>query len=104
MWAICQHARRCFACHAPETAKAGLHLETFEAALAELTSGLHAIVPGDSANSELLVSVAATRCTDSMPPEGRSPTPKEIDTLKQWIHQGAEGKNPMAVRPSIINP
>src|ERR687896_700925 len=52
-------ARRCFACHGPETGEGGLRLHEQETALAELDSGLHAIVPGDIELSELVARVSA---------------------------------------------
>ena len=48
---------KCFLCHGPDKnqgQKAGLNLSTREGALAVLTSGKHAIVPGKLAKSELL--------------------------------------------------
>ena len=47
---------RCYACHGPDgaTREAGLRLDRREDALAALTDGRHAIVPGDRDRSELL--------------------------------------------------
>ena len=38
-------ARRCFACHGPDSGEGGLRLDRREHALSELDSGLLAIVP-----------------------------------------------------------
>ena len=92
-------ARRCFACHGPETGEAGLHLDRPEAAFAELDSGMHAIVPGDVENSELLTRISSDDEFVRMPPEGKPLTEVEIETLKQWIEQGAEWKKHWAFVP-----
>src|SRR5262245_38344593 len=52
-------ARRCFACHGPETGEAGLRLHDRDTALAELDSGSHAIVPGQVDASVLIDRVSA---------------------------------------------
>jgi hypothetical protein len=83
-------ARRCFACHGPNTQEGGLRLDNREAALAELDSGAHAIVPGDIEQSELLSRVAETDESMRMPPEGKPLTSEEIAKLRAWIGQGAE--------------
>jgi mono/diheme cytochrome c family protein len=92
-------ARRCFACHGPQTGEGGLHLDGPETALAELDSGAHAIVPGDIENSELINRVTSTDEFMRMPPEGKPLTDDEIDTLKQWIREGAKWKMHWAFVP-----
>ncbi|HEX6963026.1 MAG TPA: PSD1 and planctomycete cytochrome C domain-containing protein [Lacipirellula sp.] len=92
-------ARRCFACHGPDAGEGGLRLHEREAALAELDSGLNAIVPGDSELSELLARVAAEDESLRMPPEGKPLTPEEIATLRAWIEQGAEWQKHWAFVP-----
>ena len=47
-------ANKCVLCHGPDDAEGGLQLHSRETALAELDSGEHAIVPGKTAESELL--------------------------------------------------
>ena len=44
-------AKRCYKCHGPDQGEGGLRLNEHEAALAELDSGAHAIVPGRPAIS-----------------------------------------------------
>ena len=89
-------ARRCFACHGPETGEGGLHLDRPETAFADLDSGLHAIVPGDVEHSELLARVSSKDEFMRMPPEGKPLTPEEINILKHWIEEEAEWKKPWA--------
>ncbi|MCS5618118.1 MAG: hypothetical protein NZ658_08980, partial [Pirellulales bacterium] len=54
-------SENCFACHGPDSAnrEAGLRLDGFESATAELDSGMRAIVPEDVAASELIARVGS---------------------------------------------
>jgi hypothetical protein len=92
-------ARRCFACHGPETGEGGLHLDDPQSAFAELDSGAHAIVPGDVESSELLTRVTSEDEVMRMPPEGNPLTSDEIDILKRWISEGAEWRKHWAFIP-----
>lgn len=82
-------ARRCFACHGPQAGEGGLRLHEQTAALAELDSGNHAIVPGKVDQSVLIERVSAEDEYERMPPEGQPLTPSEIDVLRRWIAGGA---------------
>lgn len=92
-------AQRCFRCHGPDQAEGGLRLNSGEAALAELDSGQHAIVPGKPDASELLVRVAATDDSLRMPPEGKPLTPEQIQVLQTWIADGATWQDHWAFDP-----
>jgi hypothetical protein len=92
-------ARRCFACHGPETGEGGLHLDDSQSALAELDSGARAIVPGDVEASELLARVTSEDEFVRMPPEGKPLTSDEIDILKRWVSEGAEWRKHWAFIP-----
>src|SRR6185436_15619289 len=89
-------SENCYACHGPdsEKRKAGLRLDKKEAALDELKSGNHAIVPANVAKSALVSRVTTTDEDDRMPPlkTGKHLTPAQIDTLKRWVSEGAEWK------------
>ncbi|HEY1051063.1 MAG TPA: c-type cytochrome domain-containing protein [Prosthecobacter sp.] len=83
----------CISCHNKTTTKADLNMETPELMIKGGESG-PAIVPGKSAESLI---VAASRHTQDMempPPNNKSGavnlTPEEIDTLRQWIDEGAK--------------
>ena len=88
-------SENCFACHGPDNAnrQAGLRLDTFEPATAELDSGTRAIVPQDLDASELLARVVSDDPDSVMPPPeakiGRL-TPEQVETLKRWIAEGAK--------------
>ena len=87
-------SENCFACHGPDSAnqQAGLRLDIFESATAELYSGMRAIVPDDVAASELVARVMSDDPDVVMPPPeakiGRL-SPEQVDLLKRWIAQGA---------------
>ena len=84
----------CYACHGPDagTLKAGLRLDSFEAATKELKSGATAIVPKDTEESELVYRVHTTDADELMPPaeSNKSLTAREKALLKKWVAQGAE--------------
>jgi mono/diheme cytochrome c family protein len=87
-------SNHCYACHGPDKAKlqAGLRLDHKETALAELESGGHAIVPGDSGKSKLIARITSTDEDEVMPPKaaGKGLKPAEIEKLRRWIEQGAK--------------
>ncbi|MEX0938248.1 MAG: PSD1 and planctomycete cytochrome C domain-containing protein [Pirellulales bacterium] len=84
----------CYACHGPDEAhrEAGLRLDEEESTLAELESGSIAIVPGDSAESELVRRITAEDPFVRMPPADseKELTPGEIELITKWIDQGAQ--------------
>ena len=92
-------ARRCFACHGPDTQEAGLRLDQADAATAELDSGMTAIVPGDAAGSEILARIQSDDEFLQMPPEGSRLTADEVAVIRQWINEGAVWQKHWAFRP-----
>jgi mono/diheme cytochrome c family protein len=92
-------AKRCFACHGPDTREAGLRLDLAEPSRATLDSGLRAIVPGDEAASEILARITSDDPDVRMPPEGSRLTATQIDSLRRWISAGAEYREHWAFRP-----
>ena len=84
---------KCFACHGPDPAvrQANLRLDTKEGAFSA-PSGYPIIVPDEPENSELVLRITHENIDERMPPQisNRQPTQKEIDTLIQWIAEGAE--------------
>ncbi|MEO1982768.1 MAG: c-type cytochrome domain-containing protein, partial [Fuerstiella sp.] len=85
---------KCFRCHGPDAAErqAGLRLDVEVDAKKLLESGVRAIVPGHSADSELIARILTTDADLKMPPEdsGKTLTASEVDILQRWIAQGAE--------------
>ena len=84
---------KCFACHGPDPAvrQADLRLDTKEGAFSA-PSGYPIIVPGEPENSELVLRITHENIDQRMPPQisNRQPTQEDIDTLIQWIAEGAE--------------
>ncbi len=83
-------ANRCFKCHGSDLKKGGLDLRSFDIATKPLKSGSVAIVPGKSAESELVQRVTAEELSQRMPPKGEPLGPGEIAKLRAWIDQGAK--------------
>ncbi len=85
----------CFACHGPDNAnrQAGLRLDTFDLATAELDSGTRAIVPEKIDESELVARIISDDPDSVMPPPeakiGRL-SAEQVETLKRWIAEGAK--------------
>jgi hypothetical protein len=77
---------KCFLCHGPDakTRKAELRLDRKEDALRE-------VVPGKSAESELILRIASDNPEERMPPpkSGRSLTPAQVETMRRWVDEGA---------------
>jgi hypothetical protein len=92
-------ARRCFACHGPDVGEGGLRLHEFEAAIAELDSGAHAIVPGKLEESALIERVSSTDEFMRMPPEGKPLSEREITIFRNWIASGAKWEKHWAFVP-----
>ncbi len=66
-------ARRCFACHGPDKAEAGLRLNRREAAVAPLESGTVAVVPGKPDESEMLRRIGSTDADERACPRETGP-------------------------------
>ncbi len=92
-------ARRCFACHGPETSEGGLKLDDPASATAELDSGMRAVVAGRPDESELLARVTTTDEAMRMPLEGEPLSAEEVETLKNWITQGGKWEKHWAFVP-----
>ncbi len=92
----------CFQCHGPDEQqrKGGLRLDQSEAALKGGDSG-PAIVPGRPADSLLWQRVVSGDADLHMPPPetGRTLTPGQQETLRQWIEQGATWEGHWAFQP-----
>src|SRR5689334_3194637 len=86
-------SENCFACHGPDEKqrKARLRLDTREGTFGKLRGGGSAVVPGKSAESELMARVTTEEPTEVMPPPrtGKKLTAEQVAVLRQWIDQGA---------------
>ena len=86
-------SQHCFKCHGPDEGQrqAKLRLDQRAGALALLSSGRRAVVPGKPEASTLVKRVFS-HGSDIMPPAyaNKPLSDKEKDALKQWIANGAE--------------
>lgn len=86
-------ADHCYLCHGPDkgTRKAGLRLDDSASAL-QGVKGRPAIVPGNSAASELIQRVLSSEPQTRMPQgEAAKPlTPAQLALLQQWVDEGAQ--------------
>ena len=77
-------ARSCIKCHGPETQKAQLRFDSWDALLAS-QKPKSIITPGQSSQSLLIQRVTSNDPTEQMPPTGPRLSPQEIALLKRWI-------------------
>jgi hypothetical protein len=92
-------ARKCYACHGPTTSEGGLSLHEPERAVAELDSGLYAIVPRKLEESALWDRVTSSDESMRMPPEGKPLKDDEQAILRAWIEAGAKYEKHWAFIP-----
>ena len=96
---------RCHSCHGSKLHLGELRLDRKSDALRGGGSGVPAIVPHKSAESLLVRYVAGLDAKTVMPPAGPRLTPQQIETLKNWIDQGAvwpeADAEPSAQKPAV---
>ena len=86
---------KCFGCHGPDSGhrKAGLRLDSREAALKPAKSGEAALLPGDPEKSPLLQRILSHDADEVMPPPKAKLQPlttREKNLVKRWILEGAK--------------
>src|SRR5215831_13155292 len=82
-------ARHCYVCHGADKQRAGLRLDTGQAARKGSDSG-PVLVPGKSSESKLIRAVTGAADVKAMPPKGERLSAKEIAALRAWIDEGAK--------------
>ncbi len=98
----------CFACHGPDekTRQANLRLDTKEGAFSD-PSGYPILVPKEPDESELYLRITSDDDSRRMPPAdfNKTLTPEQIETIKQWISEGAQWEEHWAfttpIRPTL---
>jgi hypothetical protein len=80
---------RCFGCHQGTKVKAGLRLDNRADALKGGEGDGPAVVPGHPEKSPLFQRVTSEDAEEVMPAKGDRLLPKEIESLKKWIAEGA---------------
>lgn len=78
---------RCIGCHGPAQQKNGFRLDRRSDAMRGGT--ISVIGPGNSTGSRLFLRLTGSEYGIQMPPTGPL-KPEEINTIKEWIDQGAE--------------
>ena len=95
----------CFSCHGPDDKerKSKLRLDRREEAVKPAKSGEIAIVPGNTAQSELLRRITSTDEDEVMPPPKtrKKLTPRQIELLTRWIAEGARWSEHWAYVPPV---
>ncbi|HEV2694033.1 MAG TPA: c-type cytochrome domain-containing protein [Verrucomicrobiae bacterium] len=83
----------CVKCHnSTKKPRAGVGLDTLEATLKGGKEG-KVVTPGDSANSDLVKTVAHVGDPDTFMPKGKDAkqlTPEQVGLIRAWIDQGAK--------------
>lgn len=102
-------ADNCFACHGvdPTHRKAKLRLDIAEGATAANREGVHAIVPGNLAASEVWQRIVSKHEDEVMPPpESHKPplSATQRDLIRRWIEQGAVYQKHWAYEPIVRAP
>lgn len=96
----------CFHCHGPdaEAREAGLRLDVEEDAKRNY-DGTFMIKPGDLEASEVIHRIVTTDPDEVMPPPrlGRPLKPEQVETLKQWVKEGAKWGKHWAFEP-VLDP
>jgi len=101
----------CFQCHGPDegTRMAGLRLDKKESAFSQRQNGIP-IVPGDPDASLVIQRLTHAEKSKRMPPEysHKSVTPKQIETIRRWIAEGARWQehwafaSPTRPKPPVV--
>lgn len=81
-------AARCLACHGPSAQKSGLRLDQQAGTILGGDSG-KAVLPGKSAESEIILRITTRDPKKVMPPAGKPLSEREVALLRSWIDQGA---------------
>jgi mono/diheme cytochrome c family protein len=82
-------SQNCHKCHGPDHQKGGLRLDRREAALHGGDSSDRVLVPGKSAQSDLIVRLRSGDPDIMMPPKGKRLAREQIELLARWIDAGA---------------
>ena len=92
---------KCIACHGGVKQSSGFSVLFREEALQPAKSGLHAIVPGNAEESELMRRITHTDPEERMPADHESLDDEEIRLLRKWIDEGAAWETHWAyIKPS----
>src|SRR5882762_7071431 len=82
--------KKCITCHGGVKREAEFSLLFRQDAMTKAESGKFAIIPGNASASELIRRINSHDPEERMPFKKDPLTGEEIETLTQWINQGAE--------------
>ena len=99
-------AKHCTACHGGVKAAGKISFLYRDKALSAGKSGERAVVPFDPEKSEVIRRVITKDLDDLMPKPDHGPrlTDKEVETLRQWIREGAEWSEHWSFVPPVEPP
>ena len=91
--------KHCITCHGGVKAKGGFSLLFREEALAKTASGKPAIIPGDAAASDMIRRLTLDDPEERMPYQHEPLSKQDIETLRNWVNQGANWGEHWAYTP-----
>ncbi|MDZ4821213.1 MAG: DUF1549 domain-containing protein, partial [Planctomycetota bacterium] len=96
-------AENCYACHGAGKQEGDLRLDRAEGVVVAKGEEDGIIVPGKSANSEMIRRVLATEPDELMPPaeSGKKLTAEQRELLRQWVDQGAKYEKHWSLVPPV---
>jgi hypothetical protein len=94
--------KKCIACHGGVRRKSGFSVLFRQEALAPNESGKPAIIPGNPEESELIRRIIHNDPEERMPYRHEPLSKNEIETLRQWIKEGAAWGNHFQNFPGLI--
>jgi hypothetical protein len=93
-------AEHCIGCHGRSEPRSNLRLTSRQDLLVPAESGTVAVIPGKPDQSELLRRITSDDPHTRMPPDDKQPlSQREIDSLRQWIEEGANWSQHWAFLP-----
>ncbi len=85
----------CVSCHGPKKQEAGFRLDSYENMMKAGDSGIVFVTPGQPEESMLIdLVLGEDPFIEQMPSESKKLTPEQVDQLRNWIAEGAEGPAP----------
>ncbi|PWU05938.1 MAG: hypothetical protein C5B51_13335 [Terriglobia bacterium] len=90
---------KCYTCHGPGRQMGGLRFDREDVAKQELKSGKIAVVPGDTARSEMIRRVSAVETAVRMPRGAEPLSAREVAVLGRWVQQGAKWQKHWSLIP-----
>jgi Protein of unknown function (DUF1553)/Protein of unknown function (DUF1549)/Planctomycete cytochrome C/Concanavalin A-like lectin/glucanases superfamily len=97
-------ASRCYPCHGPDVQQHGLRLDSLQAILTGSANG-KVVIPGDSQNSHIVRRLLGLE-QPQMPYGGPPLSAEQIDLVRKWIDEGAQGPDstePVVAAAAPIN-